>query len=102
MVITIFVIALFILVGIVFSMGKGSFLIAGFNTMSKEEKEKYDIASLCKFMGKIMFIIAFSVALFPLSEIFEMKALYYIGMTLNPIVVIFTLVYLNTGNRFQK
>ncbi|EOU2028835.1 DUF3784 domain-containing protein, partial [Clostridium perfringens] len=47
----IFMIALFILLGIMFSLGKWSFLIAGFNTMTKE---KYDVMSLCKFMGKFM------------------------------------------------
>ena len=37
----ILMIALFILLGTMLSLGKWSFLIAGFNTMSKEEKENY-------------------------------------------------------------
>ena len=43
MVVKILMIALFILLGIMFSLGKWSFLIAGFNTMTKEEKAKYDV-----------------------------------------------------------
>ncbi len=43
----IIVIALFILLGTMLSLSKWSFLIAGFNTMSKEEKENCDILSLC-------------------------------------------------------
>ena len=35
-------------------------MIAGFNTMSEEEKEKYDTVALCKFMGKTMFALSFS------------------------------------------
>ncbi|MBA4508678.1 DUF3784 domain-containing protein [Clostridium sporogenes] len=98
----VFIIGLFILLGIILSMGKGSFLIAGFNTMSKEEKEEYDVVSLCKFMGKIMFIIAFCITLFLLSEIFKIKVIFYIGLILFFIVIIFTLIYSNTGNRFKK
>ncbi len=78
----VFIIGLFILLGIILSMGKGSFLIAGFNTMSKEEKEEYDVVSLCKFMGKVMFIIAFCITLFLLSEIFKIRVLFYIGLIL--------------------
>ncbi|EPY2276470.1 DUF3784 domain-containing protein [Clostridium sporogenes] len=98
----VFIIGLFILLGIILSMGKGSFLIAGFNTMSKEEKEEYDVVSLCKFMGKVMFIIAFCITLFLLSEIFKIKVIFYIGLILFFVVVIFTLIYTNTGNRFKK
>ncbi|EPY2272027.1 DUF3784 domain-containing protein [Clostridium sporogenes] len=98
----VFIIGLFILLGIILSMGKGSFLIAGFNTMSKEEKEQYDVGSLCKFMGKVMFIIAFCITLFLLSEIFKIKVILYIGLILFFVVVIFTLIYTNTGNRFKK
>lgn len=33
---------IFIIMGIVFSFGKGGFLIAGYNTADKKEREKYD------------------------------------------------------------
>lgn len=32
-------------------MGKGSFLIAGYNTTSKQEKQKYDVRKLCGVVG---------------------------------------------------
>jgi len=51
-----------------FSLGKGSSLIAGFNTLSEEEKEKYDVVALCKFMGKMMFALTFCVALWLISQ----------------------------------
>lgn len=44
--------------GTVFSLGKGAFLIAGYNTAPKREKEKYDEKALCRFMGKLMFALA--------------------------------------------
>jgi len=83
-------------------MGKGSFLIAGFNTMLKEEKSNYDVVSLCKFMGKFMFIIAICITLFVTSDIFAMKILFNIGLTLFWASLIFIIIYLNTGNRFKK
>lgn len=96
------IIGLFVLLGIVFTMGKGSFLISGFNTMSKKEKEEYDVVSLCKFMGKFFFIIAFCITLFVLSDTFAMKILFNIGLILFFVALIFTIIYSNTGNRFKK
>lgn len=92
----------FLIFAIVLSQGKGAFLIAGYNTKSKREKAQYDEAALCKFMGKIMYGISFSILLWALSDMLEVKALYYIGLILFFGFVIFTLVYLNTGNRFKK
>ena len=43
---------LIIAASIVLLMGKGSWMIAGYNTSSKEEKEKTDSVALCKFMGE--------------------------------------------------
>lgn len=95
MIIQIFVIILFITVGIIFSMGRGEFLIPGYNALSQEEKEKLDTVALCKFLGKVMFALAFLISFFPLSEILQIKALYYIGLALNLIGIIFILNYLN-------
>ena len=43
---------LLIAMSIVLLMGKGEWLIAGYNTLGKEEKAKYDSVALCKFFGK--------------------------------------------------
>lgn len=72
-----------------------------FNTMSKDQKEKYDVLALCKFMGKIMFLIAFSISLFILSDILSTKTLLYVGIALLTISAIVTVIYTNTGNRFK-
>ena len=42
---------MFLLLSITFLKGKGSFLIAGYNTASDEEQKKYDKKKLCKTMG---------------------------------------------------
>ena len=98
----ILMVCLFILIGIMLSLGKWSFLISGFNTMSKEEKEQYDVMSLCKFMGKIMFVVAFSIALFILSDILMIPILLNIGVVIIISSVIFAIIYTNIGDRFEK
>ena len=42
MAVVIILFLIFVIMGIIFLFGKGSFLIAGYNTADKKEKEKYD------------------------------------------------------------
>lgn len=49
----------FILLGILIKYGKMYSLIAGYNTMTKQEKEKYDIESIATLMKNVMFGMAF-------------------------------------------
>ncbi|MDR0288006.1 MAG: DUF3784 domain-containing protein [Clostridiales bacterium] len=93
---------LFIVLGIFFSLGKGGFLIAGFNTMKKEEQEKYNKTALCKFMGKIMFALAGSIVLMILSDCFKKTFLLTAGIALFALALVFMLIYINTDNRFKK
>ena len=48
------VIASFVGLGVLFSKGKGAFLIAGYNTASRSEKENYDEKALCRFMVPVL------------------------------------------------
>ncbi len=102
MIITLLGIVLFLGLGVVLISGKGSFLIAGFNTMPSEEKEKYNVIALCKFMGKIMFALSFSMLFWLLSDAYDIKWLYHIGLVLFLSVIAFMLIFINTGNRFKK
>lgn len=43
--------AVFALMTILFLFGRGSWLIAGYNTMSAEEKSKYNEKKMCRGMG---------------------------------------------------
>lgn len=51
------VILLFLLAAVLLS-GRGSWLIAGYNTASKEKKEKYDEKKLCRVTGGGLAVIA--------------------------------------------
>lgn len=96
------VIGLFLGLGVVLVNGKGSFLIAGFNTMPPEDKEKYDVIALCKFMGKIMFALSFSMLFWVFSEVYDRTWLFYMGLILFLAIIAFMLVFINRGNRFKK
>lgn len=50
-------IVLFAVLAIVFFCGKGGWLIAGYNTMSDNDKEKYNYKKLCRVMGGCMAVI---------------------------------------------
>ncbi len=79
-------------------LGKGAFLIAGFNTMSESEKKKYDSKALCRFIGKILLPIGI---LMPSVAIdFAWISGAYTGLVV--ILSLFAVIYLNTGNRFRK
>lgn len=51
---------LFLVQSVVLFLGKGGWLIAGYNTLSDEEKKKYNEKKLCKTTG----FICLSVAIF--------------------------------------
>ena len=82
--------------------GKGAFLIAGYNTASKEEKTKYDEKALCRFVGLLLIVISFCMLLFPVGYYFEMAWLTYCGIAIIILGSIGAVVYANTGNRFRK
>lgn len=58
MIIIIIVAAVLAVMGIVILTGKGDELIAGFNTASSEEREKYDIGRLRLLLGGALMAIA--------------------------------------------
>ncbi|WP_068677791.1 DUF3784 domain-containing protein [Oceanobacillus sp. Castelsardo] len=99
---TISIIILFVILGIFLFNGKGSSLIAGFNTLPEEEKEKYDKVALSKFMGKMMFALSFSMILWVISDMYKIKWLFTFGLILFIGLIVYIFVYTNTGNRFKK
>lgn len=95
-------ILLFAVLGIVFLTGHGSFLIAGYNTMSKAEQAKYDVPALCRAMSKFMFTLAGCWAVIALSAVINSMIPLWIGFGLFLFVIVAGVVYMNTGGRFLK
>lgn len=93
---------LFFGLGMMFWMGKGAMLIAGYNMKSDEEKAKYNERALCKAMAIIMFIVAS-------SFIFEMIGYWRdekVWSTVSIVVllagVIVGLIYMNTSKKIKQ
>ena len=75
-------------------MGKGAWLIAGYNTLSKEEKARYDSAALCKFIGKYLLSVALLTPVIPIGGIFKIHWLAAVYAAYVLISAIFVIVYI--------
>ena len=102
LIVSIFVVLLFVALGIVFANGKGVNLVAGYNTMSAQEKENTDKNILCKIMAVMMFCLAGVWAVLSIGIIFEIPWLKVAGFALFFGVIMFFLIYMNTSNRLKK
>lgn len=86
--------AIIIVLGVIVGIGKGDFLIAGYNTSSKERRERVNIERLrllvmvlCLAIGVVIFISSFSSH----SE-----------AIVTSVVVVLTVVYLVLANTWAK
>ena len=52
------VVGLLVIFSLILFAGKGSFLIAGYNTMNRKKKQKYNEKRLCRVVGAGMGILA--------------------------------------------
>ena len=95
-------IALFVVLGAVLIQGKGAFLIAGYNTSSKEEKSKYDEKALCRGMSRLMYALAAAWLLPSAGVALGSTPLVLIGTVIFVAVTVGAAVFFNTGNRFRK
>lgn len=95
-------VGLFVILGIVFLKGMGSFLIAGYNTASKEEKEKIDEKKLCRYMGRLMFFIAGCFVILMVSDVLNKMWLLWLGLALLFGTGAGGVIFLNTGDRLKK
>lgn len=95
----------FIALGAIVRFGKASWLIAGYNTSSKEEKAKYDEAALCNFVGNLMFVLGVIVLVMGILSLLitsHLGIILGVGWTLYVVMTIGAVIYVNTGNRFKK
>jgi len=99
---TILMILLFLGLSLYLLQGKGGFLIAGYNTMSAEEKADIDEEALCVFMGKMMIAITVCFIISLIGEIVNIDPLIYAGYLLTIPILIFMIIYTNGYQRFKK
>lgn len=93
----------FIILGFILRSGKGDWLIAGYNMLPEEEKNKYNKLALCKCIGNLLISFAILFIMnFICDKYIKIPHLNTIFIVLILILVIGNLIYINTGNRFIK
>ncbi len=92
MIIQIIIALLLGVLGVIVLVGKGDKLIAGYNTASKEEKEKVNIKRLRLLIGGLLIVMA------PLCFILNDNSSVSSGLTFTGIVVVLTLIVVVLAN----
>ncbi len=92
---------LFIL-GWLIKFKRWTWLIAGYNTSSAEEKAKYDTAALSNGVGNFIFFLGFTLFIASAGLFLEARWITDAGWGLFVAAVIGFLVYANTGGRYKK
>src|SRR5699024_9482931 len=101
MIIQTIIIVVFFLLGVLFSGGKGANLIVRYNTMTEEEKQKYNAESLNKFMAQMMFVLSFIMLFWLASVAIENDILLYIGIFLFIGAIVFMIIFVNKSDKFK-
>lgn len=93
---------LFAVLGYLIKYKKWSWLIAGYNTSSKEAKEKYNIEALNNSVGNLFFLIGGIISSAYLGELLDLDWILSLRRALIIVVSLGAIIYLNTSSRFKK
>lgn len=90
--------------GLIVRIFKTANLIAGYNTLPKKEKEKYNIDKLCRYVGNMMILASVillagaAMSFIPGFEFIVITASWALFM----VYLLGGVVYMNIGNKFVK
>ena len=92
-----------VIAGIALLSGRGTWMIAGYNTAFSEERAAFDEKELCRGVGAIMIVLSGFLALLEIN-----LTLWSSALPTSVLVVLMlgtlgaSIVYLNTARRFRK
>lgn len=90
--------ALFLFLGFAVQKLKWYFLISGYNTMTREQKEKVDVEGLAKLIGRFSYSLA---ALFVVIGIVEYLDYTILIMPLLTLIIIFTIIVVVKSQKYN-
>ena len=90
-------ILLFLILGVIFALGKGQKLIAGYNTMSEKERAGYDEKKLLHIMRNGMFAFAACMAVSFVGMLLDRKQIVMTGYALMAVIAIILIIRANTA-----
>ena len=96
---------LMLAIGLIIQTGKANFLIAGYNTASKEEQDRWDVKAMSKFVGWVLLAlpaIILLIACIPIGLNFFPYAAMHISWILFTVIIIVGVIYLNRSPRFKR
>jgi len=91
---------LLIVSAIILLTGYGSMLIKGYNTMPKEEREKYNAKALSRFIGIIVLPIGLMMPFLGIESIRNWYVWVFVTVTIA--LVIFATIYLYKSGKYKK
>lgn len=94
-----------IIFGMIIRTGKANFLIAGYNTASKEEKEKINEKELAKSMGNLLLILGGIQFILPISKVLNLGDMKILMVYVNVLFIFVTIggiIYMNTAKKFKR
>lgn len=94
--------AIIVAVSIIMLTGHGTKLIAGYNSLSQDEKEKFDAKKLTKFLGCLFLPIGILFNCFTIGILLHIWWMLVMVIVTTFLAVVFAVIYCNTGNRFKK
>lgn len=96
--------AVILLIGLVLRTYNASGLIAGYNTMSEEEKSKWDERAMSRFIGDMLIISAAVLLLCGILYMLSLVSIAYIFASwgIFMLILIFVVIYLNISPKFKK
>ena len=96
------VVALFAVISLTLLLGRGSWLIAGYNTASAGKRERWNEKALCRGTGTLVLAITACIELSFAGAVLGRMPLLWTGLALTAAAAVGGVVYLNTSRRFKK
>jgi hypothetical protein len=96
-----FIFLLMLSISLVLRSGRGSFLISGYNLLSKEEKAKYNTKILCRYVGNLLLVIDFLLIPVVIAGIYEITWIIITIIIAIVVISIGGIIYINSNSRFK-
>ncbi len=93
---------LILVLGYLVKYRRWSWLIAGYNTSSEDEKAQYDTAALCSGVGSFLFILAALLFVAALGEYLDRAWIVSVVWIMFSAACVVFIIYANTGGRYRK
>ena len=91
-----------LIISMVLMAGRGSSLIAGFNTMSEEEQCRWDAVAICRFLGKLLFIFTVLTGAAMACSVLGRSGWFGVIMAAAMAELLLGVLYMNKSDRFKR